>query len=227
MMRAASDTEGTGNCRQPSMSLNTFGAPGSTPNRASNFPRRWLPVSCSSVWAWETASLRAALSHGFGRYWWATPMERMMQLGSVGPDSTSRTVCGWRFLTSLSSCHPSIAGMRMSEMITSAGVLARLCRAAAPLNANSMLHSLCMSCMERRMPCRTLISSSTKRMRIMVSAHVLILRAPSPSPTAHFDAKCRSRQTRKPPMKAKSLLPSRAFLGSRLSLRALPPPMTT
>jgi hypothetical protein len=34
-------------------------------------------------------------------------------------------------------------------------------------------------------------------------------------------------QTRNPPMKAKSLLPRRAILGSRLSLRALPPPMTT
>ncbi len=46
-------------------------------------------------------------------------------------------------------------------------------------------------------------------------------------PRAAEDESEASRHIRNPPMKAKSLLPSRAFLGSDFSLRALPPPMTT
>src|SRR5450755_2325833 len=59
-------------------------------------------------------------------------------------------------------------GMRMSETITSAGAFASVSKAAAPLDENSILHSSLMSCNVRRIVCRTLSSSSTKTIRIMI-----------------------------------------------------------
>src|SRR5450631_3234155 len=167
MIRAASATDAVGCCRHANISWNAFGALGNISTRPTRCASRSLLSSCLSMWVWEMAAFSAALSQGLARYWWATPTVRMIEAGSAWPDRTKRTILGSSFLTRLSNCHPSIPGMRMSETITSAGVFASSSRAAAPLDANTMLHSFLIPCRLRCIACRTCTSSSANTMRII------------------------------------------------------------
>ena len=115
-----------------------------------------------------TVDFSISVSHGFERYWCADRTDFRIVFRSDCPERTIRTIWGYRFITSVNNCEPSIPGIRISVTSKSTGSSFRISNASCPLEANATSHSCRMLRSILRSPSRTFCSSSTKRILLFI-----------------------------------------------------------